>query len=140
MNQPIRQGDVYLVPVDAIPAKITPVARDAGRIILAYGEGTGRVPRGHRSGVDGRDERPPGHRLTMRLDKLTPDQEALLPVIRDEWLAVGLSTERADRARAEAGVRAAYAAAKLPPPAIVVWLESPLPGGVGAEYLPLLLG
>src|SRR3990172_2293750 len=40
MNQPIRQGDVYLVPVDAIPAKITPVARDAGRIILAYGEGT----------------------------------------------------------------------------------------------------
>jgi len=75
----------------------------------------------------------------MRLDKLTPDQEALLPVIRDEWLAVGLSTERADRARAEAGVRAAYAAAKLPPPAIVVWLESPLQGVVGAEYLRLLL-
>jgi hypothetical protein len=74
-----------------------------------------------------------------RLDKLTPDQEAMLPTIREEWLGIGLSTDRADRDRALAGVRAAYAAAHLPPPAVVVWLDSPLQGVVGAEYLRQLL-
>lgn len=42
MNQPIRQGDVYLVPA-TIPADVTPVPLDAGRTILAYGEVTGHA-------------------------------------------------------------------------------------------------
>lgn len=38
----IRQGDVLLAPVDAIPETATqPVARDKGDLILAYGEVTG---------------------------------------------------------------------------------------------------
>lgn len=40
MNEPIRQGDVYLIPA-AIPANATPVPRDGGRVVLAYGEVTG---------------------------------------------------------------------------------------------------
>ena len=67
--------------------------------------------------------------------RLTPDQEALLPVVRDEWLAHGLSTEPADRATAEAGVKLAYERAGLAPPRIVVWLDSPLAGCIGSWML-----
>jgi len=36
-----RQGDVYLEEVSSIPDEVTEVARDNGRIVLAYGEATG---------------------------------------------------------------------------------------------------
>jgi hypothetical protein len=39
----LRQGDVLLVPVQNIPAAATPVQRDQGRIVLAYGEATGHA-------------------------------------------------------------------------------------------------
>ena len=61
----------------------------------------------------------------MRIERLTPDQEALLPVVRDEWLAHGLSTERANRPEAERGVRLAYEAAGLEPPPFIFWMDSP---------------
>lgn len=38
-----RQGDVCLVPVTSIPKNAKPVKRDNGRVILAYGEGTGHA-------------------------------------------------------------------------------------------------
>ena len=38
-----RQGDVLLIPTDAIPEKAKRVTRDAGRIVLAYGEVTGHA-------------------------------------------------------------------------------------------------
>jgi hypothetical protein len=38
-----RQGDVLLRAVGAVPASAKPVGRDAGRIILAYGEVTGHA-------------------------------------------------------------------------------------------------
>jgi hypothetical protein len=41
----VRQGDVLLVPVLSIPATATPRPRDAGRVILAYGEVTGHAHR-----------------------------------------------------------------------------------------------
>lgn len=44
MNQPtIRQGDVLLTPVAALPAGCTEVPNDKGRIVLAYGEVTGHA-------------------------------------------------------------------------------------------------
>jgi hypothetical protein len=73
--------------------------------------------------------------LTRRLDDLTPAQEALLPVIRDKWIAIGLSTERADRPRAEAAVRLAYQRAKLSGPARTIWAGSPLAGTATADAL-----
>lgn len=69
------------------------------------------------------------------LTELTKEQEALLPIVRDEWIAIGLSTEPADRPRAEAGVALAYQAANLPPPKEIVWELSPRAGAERAKAL-----
>jgi hypothetical protein len=37
-----RQGDVLLIPEDAVPASATKVAREGQRIVLALGEATGQ--------------------------------------------------------------------------------------------------
>jgi len=37
----IRQGDVFLIEVSAVPEGTSPVARDNGKLVLAYGEVTG---------------------------------------------------------------------------------------------------
>jgi hypothetical protein len=71
-----------------------------------------------------------------RITALTAEQEQLLPAIRDEWLAHGLSTEPADRTAAEDGVRAAYRAAGLQPPRFMIWLGSPWAGAVGQAIAP----
>lgn len=39
----MRQGDVFMEYVAAIPTDAKPVARDNGRIVLAYGEVTGHA-------------------------------------------------------------------------------------------------
>lgn len=41
--QPIRQGDVLLSPVKALPPGCAEVQMDKGRIVLAYGEVTGHA-------------------------------------------------------------------------------------------------
>lgn len=69
------------------------------------------------------------------IDKLTPEQEALIPEYRDKWIGYGLSTEPADRAEAEAGVREVYKASDLTPPDRVIWLDSPMSGLIGAAML-----
>ncbi len=43
MSMMLRQGDVLLSAVKAIPAGAKPVPRDAGRVVLAYGEVTGHA-------------------------------------------------------------------------------------------------
>jgi hypothetical protein len=42
-TQQFRQGDVLVQRVTSIPNGATPVARDNGRIVLAYGEVTGHA-------------------------------------------------------------------------------------------------
>jgi hypothetical protein len=74
-----------------------------------------------------------------RIEKLTSEQEVLLPQQRDHWIKTGLSTEPADRARAEDGVRKAYRAAGLEPPRVIVWLDSPLAGAYGQALTGMLL-
>jgi hypothetical protein len=44
------------------------------------------------------------------IENLTPEQEALIPVYREKWRAIALSTERIDREKAAEAVKAAYAA------------------------------
>ena len=39
----VRQGDVLLVPAEAVPTGAKSVPRDAGRVVLAYGEVTGHA-------------------------------------------------------------------------------------------------
>ena len=39
----LRQGDVLMVPVAKLPAKLESVKRERGRLILAHGEATGHA-------------------------------------------------------------------------------------------------
>jgi hypothetical protein len=43
VQEQFRQGDVLIERIPAIPAGVKPVVRDAGRIVLAYGEVTGHA-------------------------------------------------------------------------------------------------
>ena len=52
-----------------------------------------------------------------------------------DWQSVAFDTRPADRARAEAGVAAAYAAAGLDAPERYVWVPSPARGAVAAAVL-----
>ena len=74
-----------------------------------------------------------------RIDKLTPEQAALLPVKRDEWISHGLSTEPANRADAERGVRLAYEAAGLPHPQFFIWVDSPYAGAFAQALAPSII-
>ncbi|MEH1805242.1 DUF6745 domain-containing protein [Nostoc sp.] len=53
------------------------------------------------------------------IEKLTPEQEALIPVYREKWRAIALSTERIDREKAAEAVRVAYAAIGKKKPEII---------------------
>ena len=55
--------------------------------------------------------------------------------VRDGWMAVALSTERVDRPAAEAAVHGAYVAAGMEPPAVMVWMDSPLGGTLASAAL-----
>jgi len=43
MNDPLRQGDILLVPVKKLPKGLVEVPREHGRIVLAEGETTGHL-------------------------------------------------------------------------------------------------
>jgi len=64
--------------------------------------------------------------LPIEYEALTPEQTAALTGYRARWAAIRRSTEPADRRAAEEGVRLAYHAAALKPPARFVWCESPV--------------
>lgn len=59
-----------------------------------------------------------------RIEKLTPEQEALIPVYRDKWRKIALSTERIDRGKAADAVKAAYELIGVPKPEII-FFDSP---------------
>lgn len=62
------------------------------------------------------------------MEALTEEQIAKLPAIRDKWMAIGLNTQPADRAKAEEGVRLAYEIAGLEVPKDFYWVQSPWEG------------
>ena len=47
----IRQGDVFLFPVDSIPSTCKPIGREGGRVVLAHGEVTGHAHAFENEGV-----------------------------------------------------------------------------------------
>ena len=59
------------------------------------------------------------------IDRLTEEQMVQLAGFRDRWIAIGLSTEPADRERAERAIGQAYRAARLRPPEVIEWCGSP---------------
>lgn len=75
-------------------------------------------------------------RTCGRISRLTPAQEAMIRDVAESWAAVERAVGPEDRAAAEEGVRLAYEACGLPPPAFVVWLGSPWAGLIGQAMLP----
>ena len=63
--------------------------------------------------------------MATKIDRLTSEQEALIPIYRDKWRQMALSTERVDRALATEAIKAVYAAIAQPAPEIL-FCESPL--------------
>ncbi|MFN6471608.1 MAG: DUF6745 domain-containing protein [Nostoc sp. SerVER01] len=61
------------------------------------------------------------------IEKLTPEQEALIPVYREKWRAIALSTERIDREKALEVVKATYTAIGKQQQEII-FCESPYTG------------
>ncbi|MEH1897666.1 MAG: DUF6745 domain-containing protein [Nostoc sp.] len=53
------------------------------------------------------------------IENLTPEQEALIPVYREKWRAIALSTERIDREKAAEAVKVAYTAFGFEEPEII---------------------
>lgn len=70
---------------------------------------------------------------STRLEQLTPGQSSKLSAYRDQWAAVRIGPEAGDRDAAFEGVRLAYTAAGLEPPASIEWCGGP--AELGAEWL-----
>jgi hypothetical protein len=60
------------------------------------------------------------------IDKLTHEQTARFPEFVEKWTRIGLSTEPADRPRAEAVIRLMYEAGGLTPPEKIIWFDNPM--------------
>ncbi len=62
--------------------------------------------------------------MSYKINKLTPEQEALIPFYREKWRNIALSTERIDRRKAAEAVKEVYALCGLEQPEIY-FCESP---------------
>lgn len=71
-------------------------------------------------------------KITPNQERLTPEQEAEMPLYVEKWTNIGLSTEPTNRKAAEKGAKLAYELAGLTPPKKITWFESPLAGAVYA--------
>lgn len=67
-----------------------------------------------------------------KITKITPEQQALYPLYTEKWLAIGLSTEPANRPASVEGVVKAYENVGLPAPLRIIWADSPFAGAVKA--------
>lgn len=67
--------------------------------------------------------------------ELTLAHRATLAEAADTWAAVAATTGPADRAEAEAGIRAAYRAAGLVEPGKILWYDSPLSAALAATVV-----
>ena len=73
--------------------------------------------------------------MSKKIERLTDEQVAQLPVYRDKWLAIGLSTEPLDLEKAKSAAIKAYKLAGLKPPQRVFHFQSPMSAALGASIL-----
>src|SRR5262245_3457712 len=64
--------------------------------------------------------------VRVNLYILAPEQMAALRLYSERWTKIRRSTQPADRASAEEGVRLAYRAAGLDPPQHIEWCRGPI--------------
>lgn len=69
------------------------------------------------------------------ITKLTKKQKALLPVYRDKWLKIGLSTEPSNHVKAEDAINRAYEMVGLEKPKQFVWCGSPQSAAITLSIL-----
>ena len=62
--------------------------------------------------------------MLEQISQLTPEQEALIPVYREKWQKMAISTEPIHREKAANAIKAAYEAIALPEPEIIFY-DSP---------------
>ena len=70
--------------------------------------------------------------MANKIEKLTPEQEAMMPAWRDKWIEIGLKTGECDKERFERGIRAAYKKANIPFPEKIVYVKSPMIGAIAS--------
>jgi len=63
-----------------------------------------------------------------KIEFLTKSQQSRFQEFVEKWTRIGLSTEPADRIRAEAGIRKSYEIGGIKQPQRVVWCGSPFSG------------
>jgi len=70
------------------------------------------------------------------IKELTPEQEELMEVVRDEWLGIGLATQKSmNREAAKEAVKQSYACANLKLPEYVFFARSPKEGALKTALL-----
>ena len=70
------------------------------------------------------------------ITELTAEQTALMPIIQQRWLKIGLSTEQTtDRDLVARTLARVYEVAKLPAPTTILWEPSPYHGAIAAARL-----
>jgi hypothetical protein len=62
----------------------------------------------------------------VKIESLTEAQIAKIPEYREHWIKVGLSTEPADKPKAEEGIRLMYRSVNLTEPKAIYWFSSPM--------------
>jgi hypothetical protein len=70
-----------------------------------------------------------------KIEQLTPEDAAIIPIVREEWRKISLATGPADRQVAQAAIADAYRQAGLDPPERWIWFGSPWAGCIGAWML-----
>lgn len=69
-----------------------------------------------------------------KIEKLTKEQEAMMPIWRDKWIKIGLQTGETDWKTFEENIPLAYAKAKIPfPNKPIIRVQSPLVGAFTAS-------
>lgn len=65
--------------------------------------------------------------MSNQIESLTKEQEALIPIYRERYLQIGLSTTPTNRTKAEDAITRSYKYLKLAPPRFI-WADSPFAG------------
>lgn len=71
-----------------------------------------------------------------KITELTQADLEICDEVREKWRELGLSTQPANRAEAEAGLEKAYKAAELEPPKFAIWTPSPWAGALVQAVAP----
>lgn len=71
--------------------------------------------------------------MSKQIDWLTPEQEARIPAVRDEWSAVGLNTDRIDEAESRDAILRLYKVAGQSKPKDVIFFPSVLAAATEAK-------